>query len=75
MKIFLGIILISLLSLHCKEDERILFDFQYQQDVTLQAGLSFLQTHFYEFNDIQTNFNTLLTAKGIAEKDIKKILN
>ena len=73
VKILFGVILVSLLNLHCKEVERILFDFQYQQVVTLQAGLSFLQTHFYEYYDIQTNFQNLLAAKGIKEKDVKKI--
>lgn len=62
-----------ILCFRCKEDERILFDFYYQQDLTLPAGLSFLQTHYFQFNDIQSNFANLLKAKGYTKSDIKKI--
>ncbi len=61
------------MTFHCKKDDRIIFDFQYQQNLNLPAGLTYLQTHFFEFYDIQTNFQSLLKAKGLTAKDIKKI--
>ncbi|HMV24912.1 MAG TPA: hypothetical protein PKN57_05480 [Saprospiraceae bacterium] len=73
MKLIYGLILLCLLNIQCKQDDRILFDFYYQQDLTLPAGLSFLQTHYFQFDDIPTNFSNLLKAKGYTIKDIAKV--
>lgn len=73
MRLIFGLFILSVLGIHCKKDERVLFEFSYQQDLNLPAGLSFLQTHFFQFNDIQSNFKNLLAAKGLTVKDINKI--
>lgn len=73
MKLIYTALLLALLNLNCKKDPKILFDFQYQQNISLKAGLSYVETHYFEFNDIQTNYKNLLKSHGYTSNQINKI--
>ncbi len=57
----------------CNKEPNILFDFTYNQDLTMPAGLTYLDTHYFVFNDIQTNYKALLQAHGYTADQIKNI--
>ncbi|HMG16325.1 MAG TPA: hypothetical protein VK590_12795 [Saprospiraceae bacterium] len=62
-----------IINLGCNKDPNILFDFKYDQNITIPAGLSYLDTHYFRFNDVQTNYKTLLQAHGYTAAQIKQI--
>lgn len=72
-KLYALLIFCLVINWSCKKDPNILFDFKYDQNITLQAGMSYLETHYFRFNDIPTNYKALLQAHGYSAAQITSI--
>ena len=69
--VLLGLFLV--INWHCQNDDNILFSLNYETKITLSAGLSHFQVHYFTVEDMQSNIKAALLSKGLKESDIKSI--
>ena len=71
---YLLLLTASLTQLGCLDDEvKPGFDMIYSVDFTLPAGLNTVERHYFEFYDVETDFQAYLAGQGYTLEDIERI--
>jgi len=71
-KYFLWLLPVLLLS-NCQKEEAFLFEIPYVLDFNIPAGLSTFDTHIFEFTNIPTRINNVLTNQNLDAAEIQRI--
>jgi len=75
ISVYLIPILVMLCCSGCRKDNRpdVIFEMTYRMDFEIPAGLNTVEDHFFQFRNIESNLDSLLSFHGYTREDIGSI--